>query len=309
MKSALQSAARDTDIFHSHGIWMLPNIYPARAIRGRRCPLVLSPRGMLDPWAFQHHRFRKKIMWFAGQRKTLESATCFHVTVDQEGDYVRALGCRAPIAVIPNGVDIPELEQIRYVEAPRRRLLFLARIHPKKGVDILLNAWRNVQERFPDWELQIVGPDNEGYLPKMQALAVALGVERVSFTGKILEIDKPSYYRAAHVYILPTYTENWGVSVAEALAHGLPAIVGKGAPWAGLETHQCGWWIENSIDAVTGTLEVALALSPEQLHERGARGRAWVQRDFCWNKVGQMMNQCYEWVLHGGGTRPPWIHV
>ena len=309
LKSSLREAAQRAAFLHSHGLWAMPNIYPARCLRGTTCRLVVSPRGTLDRWALRHHAWRKNILWRLGQRANLLAASCLHATADQEYGFFRELGLTAPVALIPNGVDIPPPRPEASSDDPGiKRLLFLARIHPKKGVDILLRAWRNVQERFSDWELLIVGPDDGGHLPKMQQLSASLGAKRVTFTGWIPETQKAASLYGAHIFILPTHGENWGVSVAEALAHGLPAIVSTGAPWSGLETHRCGWWIDNSVEAVTECLSSALALSPGELRSRGARGRAWMSEEFPWPKVGRMMHETYRWMLEGG-TPPAWVRL
>lgn len=309
MKSSLRAAAQSADFLHSHGLWQMPNIYPAQCLRGTRCRLVISPRGTLDRWALRHHAWRKKVMWHLGQQANLVAASCLHATAELEHAFIRELGLKAPVAVIPNGVDIPPPRPLPTSGDPRhKRLLFLARIHPKKGVDILLRSWRNVQERFTDWELHIVGPDDGGHLQNLQQLAASLGTQRVTFVGFLPEEEKTACLHAAHLYILPTHTENWAVSVAEALAHGLPAIVSTGAPWSGLESHRCGWWIDNSVEAVTECLFSALARPPDELRSLGARGREWMSEEFPWSKVGRMTHETYRWLLEGG-TPPPWVRL
>jgi glycosyltransferase involved in cell wall biosynthesis len=271
-------------------------------------PVILSPRGMMDRWAWRHHRWRKRVMWWAGQARAVRTAACLHATAPCEAQCVRDLGIRAPIAVVPNGVTIPDLPPAPQRPSDVRTLLFLARIHEKKGVDILVHAWRNVQDRFSDWRLLIVGPDNGGYLLRMQDLAARIGARRVYFKGKIPQAEKSACFTSSELYVLPTHAENWGVSIAEALAHGLPAIVGRGAPWSGLETRRCGWWIDSSVDALTGTLETALALSPGELRARGALGREWVEEAFTWRSVADTMRQVYLWTLDRG-PKPPCVET
>ncbi len=302
MKAGLRAAAVESDVLHGHGMWALPNLYPSRAVQGTSCRLVVSPRGMLDPWAMRHHRLRKKPLWLGGQRANLEHAACIHATAEQEYRFVRDLGFRAPVLLLPNGVHVPRDEDCVPQPQGRRRLLFLARIHEKKGVDVLLRAWKNVEERFPDWELRIVGPDDGGYLAPMRELAAALGTRRAVLTGYVPEERKPAEFRGAELYVLPTHTENWGMSIAEALSYGLPAIVGRGAPWSELVKRDCGWWIPNTTDDVTACLETALDLSPEELREKGRRGRAWVA-EFRWERIAARTAEAYRWLILGGS--PP----
>ena len=306
MKRALLEEAAAIDIFHNHSLWMMPNVYPARAARGGPARLVTSPRGTLARWALGRSSWRKRMMWVAFQRRAVLDSDCFHATAKAELESIRSLGLAAPVAVIPNGIDLPEAPPRRPAANARRRLLFLGRIHPKKGIDVLLRAWRAVQDRFGDWELHVVGPDRGGHLGKMKALAASIGAEHVVFPGEVRGERKQQVYREADLFVLPTHSENFGVAVAEALAAGLPAIVSKGAPWSGLEENECGWWIDKGEGPLAECLREALDLSREALGEKGARGRAWMEREFSWARVGRMMTDTYRWLL-GGGSAPAWV--
>jgi glycosyltransferase involved in cell wall biosynthesis len=299
-----QVSSGAVDVLHNHGLWMMPNVYPATARRRGNARLVLSPRGTVSEWAMNHHRWRKRIMWHVGQRAALSLADGFHATAEMEYQDIRRLGFRQPVAVIPNGIDIPE-----YLPKPirgPRRLLYLGRIHKKKGVDVLLRAWRAVQDRYSDWGLVIAGPDDGGFLAQYQALSLQLGLQRVSFPGPVYGADKLALYRSAHLYVLPTHSDNYAMTVAEALAAGTPAIVTKGAPWQGLEREGAGWWIETGVDALVASLEHALALPPEQLAAMGAAGRLWMEREFSWQDIGRQMAAFYAWIC-GAGPEPLFV--
>jgi glycosyltransferase involved in cell wall biosynthesis len=291
---------------HNHSLWMMPNLYPAWAARGASCRLVTSPRGTLSPWALRRSAWQKRLMWLLGQGRAVRDSHCFHATAPSEYRDIRAAGLRGPVAVIPNGIDLgPETVPDPAGTRPRR-LLFLGRLHPVKGIDLLLRAWRQVQGEFPDWELRVVGGGDPGYRAELLRLAEGLGVARVDFPGSAFGPDKTREYQQAELFVLPTHTENFGVAVAEALAHGLPAVVTKAAPWGGLESKGCGWWIDGGEEALLQALRSALALSREQLREKGRRGRQWMAADFSWDRVGQMMLGTYEWLL-GGGPPPAWV--
>jgi glycosyltransferase involved in cell wall biosynthesis len=308
MRAGLARAvAGGAHVLHSHGLWTLPTVYPARAGRGSACRLVASPRGTLDTGAFRHHAGRKLAAWLLWQRAALRAAHCIHATAPMEYEAVRKNGLRNPVAVIPNGQHIPPALPDDEPHPRPRRLLFLARIHPKKGVDRLLRAWRAVQDRFPDWELHLVGPDDGGHVPALRALAEELGVRRATFHGEVPAAEKEAHYRGAELYVLPTHGENWGVTVAEALAYGVPAVVSRTAPWQGLETYGCGWWIEDSVESLELALAAALSLPAGELRARGARGRAWMEREFAWPRVGAMMRETYLWLARGT-ARPEWVH-
>jgi glycosyltransferase involved in cell wall biosynthesis len=307
MKVSLRSRASKADILHNHSLWMMPNIYPSAAVAGTKCRLVVSPRGTLSEWALQRRKWAKKLMWVCGQGNVLKKAACLHATSEAEGQDIRRLGLQPPVAVIPNGVDMPALPpRALACFGQTRPLLFFGRIHPKKGLDLLLPAWRQVQDSFPEWELQIVGDDNDGYLSQVQALARSLDAKRVTFSGPVFGAEKTVMFSRAELFVLPTYSENFGMTVAESLAHAVPAIVTKGAPWQGLEQHECGWWPDISVDSFAESLRAALRLSPDELHAKGRRGRDWMEQEFSWRKIGGMMQETYQWVL-GGGCPPPWV--
>lgn len=309
MAAALVDAANEADIFHSHSLWMMPNIYPSRALRNNQsCKLVLSPRGTLSPWAWNRSRWKKWIVWTLGQRVTMERVDCFHATAEAEYENIRRLGYRQPVAIIPNGVYVPKPIPMSVEIGAKRRLLFLARIHPIKGVDILLNAWKTVQETFPEWELVVAGPDPVGYVREMKQLSEKLLLKRVSFPGPVFGDDKSDLFRSADLYVLPTRSENFGISVAEALVHGTPAIVSKGAPWSGLEENRCGWWIDIGEESLVDCFRQMMVVPKAQLVKMGERGRTWMEREFSWTRIGEMMRDTYRWVKHRGSA-PEWIRT
>ena len=299
-----QASSHSVELIHNHSLWMMPNVYPGIAAKRFDIPLVVSPHGTLSQWAMQSGSALKRIFWPLVQRPSLAAVSCFHATAKSEYEDIRRMGFRQPVAIIPNGVDMPDL--VPKPENDFRTLLFLSRIHPVKGLDKLLPAWRAVQDRFGDWRLRIVGPDNRGYLAQMQRLAAELGLERIEFVGPLYGDDKMLAYGQADLFVLPTYSENFGMSVAEALAAGTPAIVTKGAPWEGLEQHGCGWWIDIGVDALVACLEDAMSRSHDELAEMGLQGRSWMEAEYSWKQIGRKTTETYQWILHGG-PKPGWV--
>jgi glycosyltransferase involved in cell wall biosynthesis len=203
------------------------------------------------------------------------------------------------VAVIPNGVDIP-------APAPfadpghDRTLLYLGRLHPKKGLDQLLRAWARVEPLRPDWRLLVLGPSEEGYGERLRRLAESLGLRRARFGGPVYGDDKLAAYTHADLFVLPSLNENFGLTVAEALASGVPVISSKGAPWSGLEKERCGWWVDRADEALAAALESATALPRQALVEMGQRGRGWMLRDFSWRVVAGQMAAVYDWLAQRG---------
>ena len=305
MARGLRKAAGKADILHNNSLWMAPNIYPASAVKKTKCKLVVSPRGTLSSWALNRSRFRKGVVWRLGQRKVLERAELFHATAESEAEDIRRLGFRQPIAVIPNGIDVPVMPQENRQNSTKR-LLFLSRIHSKKGVDILLRAWARLEKEFPGWQLDIVGPLDGKYPKAMEALGKEMSLQRVSFVGELNDEEKSRAYTAADLFVLPSHSENFGVVVAEALAHRTPVVVTKGAPWEGLAAHQSGWWIDIGVEPLVACLKEALACSTDYLTAMGAAGRCWMEDEYSWDRVAGMMMAAYEWTLWGG-KKPDFI--
>lgn len=288
------------EIVHNHSLWMMPNVYPGAAVSDSRCRLVVAPRGTLSMHAMGINALQKNIFWRLLQAHALRAAACFHATAESEYEDIRRLGFRQPVCILPNGIDVPPM-----VQAPntgRRQLLFLGRIHPIKGIDNLLRAWQSVEHQFPEWDLVVAGPDNGGYLAQMQALTEKLQLKRIMFRGALYGDQKLQAYRDASLYVLPTHSENFGMTVAEALAAGTPAIVTKGAPWGELEKQGAGWWIDIGVEPLVACLEHALASPPTRHAEMGRAGREWMLRDYSWEGIGVQLAEVYRWLLDGGET-------
>lgn len=307
MRRSLADQASEADIMHNHSLWMMPNVYSGQAVRGNKCRLVVSPHGTLAPWALRRSRWSKRLAWALGQGQVVRKAHCLHATSQMELKSIRDRGLKNPVAVIPNGIHLPPLQKHDDADG-QKTLLFLGRIHPVKGVDNLLKAWRTIQDHHPSWRLRIAGPDNGGYMEAMATLANDLATQRVEFVGPVYGEAKWKAYQSADLYVLPTRTENFGVTIAEALASGVPAIVTKGAPWNGLEQKSCGWWIDHGVDALTDCLSDAMTLPKTRLLEMGQRGRHWMREDFSWQRVSSEMLSTYQWLL-GGGAPPAFVDI
>lgn len=299
-------------VVHNHGMWQMNAVYPAWAARKGNAILVVSPRGAFSEWAMQHGSKAKRVFWPVLQLPSLQATTCFHATAESEYEDIRRLGFRQPVAVIPNGVDIPEISP--KARSATRTLLFLGRIHRTKGVDILLRAWGMVQDRFPEWRLVVVGADDgyygkSGYLKEMRALCRELHLRRVEFLGELRGREKLEAYWRAELFVLPTYSENFGMTVAESLAAGTPAIVTKGAPWAGLVSRGAGWWIDIGVDPLVACLEKALGESSDTLAAMGMRGRAWMRAEYSWAHLGRRMAETYRWLAARKAPAPEWVRT
>ncbi len=284
-------------VVHDHGLWLASNRASAAAATRGGLPRVVSTRGMLEPWARRHHRWRKSAAWHGFQRRHLQRASVLHATADAEADALREIGLSSPIAVIPNGVALPDATAPH--SGGRRRTLFLSRVHPKKGLPLLLDAWAEVKPE--GWELVIAGPDEGGHRAELETQVTRLGLDGVEFSGAVPDDEKWALYRSADLFVLPTYSENFGVVVAEALASGLPVLTTTGAPWAEVESHGCGWWVEPTPRPVRDALSDAVSRTDAERRAMGLRGRSLVASRYDWDAIAAQMLEVYEWAL---GRRP-----
>lgn len=288
-------------VYDVQGLWQYPSLTSLRYHRRYGTPYVVTPRGMLDPWARKRSQWKKRLVrtWFEDAH--LSQAACLRATATMEAEHFRGFGLNNPIAVVPNGVTVPRTLPGRLIQE-RRRMLFLSRVHPKKGLELLLKAWAAIESARPDWELVIVGPDELGHTVEMQKLAQDLGLGRVEWRTAVYGEAKAALYRSADCFVLPTHAENFGLVVAEALAHEVPVITTRNAPWSDLEEYRCGWWIDLDEIVLRETLEKATCLPRERLWDMGERGRAWMERDFQWDAIAEKMLEVYRWIISGGSV-------
>jgi glycosyltransferase involved in cell wall biosynthesis len=290
------------DVVHDNGIWLLHNHRLAAAAADRGIPRVVSTRGMLEPWAMNHKRLKKRLAWSLYQRRDLTRARCHHATAETEASNVRGLGLSVPVHVIPNGVDLPEVDQKteslsgRTVKGKKKTALFLARIHPKKGLPMLVEAWARVRPN--GWNLQIAGPDESGHQAQVQRVVCAAGLDDViSFLGPLDEEAKRSAFLEANLFVLPTHSESFGMVIAEALAHGLPVLTTTGAPWPMLPERDCGWWVDPTVAGIAAGLHQATSVDPQALHVMGIKGREFVASEFGWLHIANQFVSIYEGLI------------
>lgn len=296
-----RSFGRHSVVIHDHGLWLPTNHAAARAARGLRRPFMISPRGMLSGWALQYRGLKKRIAWYLYQRRDLKWARLLHATSRPEAEEFRRLGFRQPIAVVPNGVETPPkvAPKAGQSKTGSRTVLFLGRIHPVKGLLDLVHAWAAL--RPVGWRVIIAGSEDPAHRQQLDAAIRDLRLNSAfSFTGRVEGETKWELYRQADLFVLPSYSENFGIVVAEALSCGVPVITTRGTPWGNLLAHRCGWWTEIGSEPLAAALQEACSLSDGVRCEMGTRGRELVERNHSWRAVAQQMASVYQWMLEEG---------
>lgn len=303
---AVREEAERAQIVHDHGLWLASNVATGwAAIRsGRR--LAVSVRGMLETEALSRKPLKKRVAWYLYQKALLAHAALLHATSDREVESIRRAGLRAPVALIPNGVRVPDTLPPR-TTGTRRRALFLSRLHPIKGLPLLVDAWATV--RPPGWELVLAGPDEGGHRADIERQVAEQGLaDVVHFVGAVGDDEKWSLYRSADLVVLPTRGENFGLVIAEALGAGVPVLTTTGAPWPIVRERAFGWWVAPTVAALAAALADATSRPAADLVGRGARGRAYVLDTLGWPSIGARMADAYRWTLTGGSP-PPDLHL
>ncbi len=274
------------DVVHHHALWLRTLHYAHQAARANRAPLVLSPRGMMSPWAWNHHRFRKALAARLLHPGALEAVNGWHATSEQEARDIAALGFHHPVCVAPNGVDAPSAEATAAarehwkarIPTPEngRVALFYSRLHRKKRLMELLELWAQLSP--PDWRLLIVGIPEEYSVAEVSARISALGLQSRATVHD--GTAAPAPYVCASLFLLPSHDENFGLSIAEAMAAGLPVVVTDTTPWSKVNAQGFGWCVP--WPTYPTALSAALACHAAELRNRGEQSRIWVLENFSW---------------------------
>jgi glycosyltransferase involved in cell wall biosynthesis len=306
--------AADLDILHVHGLWMYPSIAGRKWSSAKGRPHIVSPHGMLDPWALANSRWKKRLAWTLFEHGNLARAACLHALTEAEALAMRRIGLTNPIAVIPNGIDMPSArpdwpppDWLRCDD--RKLLLFLGRLHPKKGLLQLAESWARLAKRSDltkRWVLAIGGWDDGGHLRSLEAAIRAHGLESdILLPGPLYGEAKEVALRHARAFVLPSLSEGLPIAVLEAWSYGLPVFMTQacGVP----EGFDRGAAFEISVDpgamadTFASTLGDAAALSAA-----GARGRELARQRFEWAHIAAEMTDVYRW-LAGSAPRPTTI--
>ena len=317
----------EPDIIHLHGLWSLALHRCAVICRRWGIKYIIAPRGMLEPWSLQQKWLKKRIARLLYQDLDLKCAAALHATAESEAEQFRKLGFKNPVIVSPNGVNVPKnfsrvaaateaIATEERVDCLERRVLFVSRMHPKKGVMELVEAFKRVVsggvEEWRSWKVELVytvsGDLEKAYEAKVKARVKELGLEeQFIFTGALNDDEEWKAYGRADLFVLPTYSENFGIVVAEALWAGVPVITTKGTPWGELETAKCGKWIDlpskgsnpSAWPALVAALREMMSLSDDERRQMGERGRKFVEEKYTWAAVVKEMVKGYELVVSG----------
>ncbi len=317
LKPVLRKGIQSADVVHNHSVWMLPNSYASRIAMTENKPVVITAHGALEPWALRNSRWKKRIVgrWF--QMQDLRTANCIHVNSRNEMRGIRELGLTQPIAVIPNGIHLPDFQNLpsktEFTEAfPKAKgkkiVLFLGRIHRKKGTDHLIQAWGRLAGDFPDAHLVVAGPDN-GLLGECMAIASRLNISnQVTFTGNLQGRQKLQALSAASLFVLPSHSEGFSMAVLEALACRLPVMLTPGCNFPEAAAAGAAIEVAPTIEGTYEGLRHLLKLTHDAREQMAAAGNKLIRNQYTWDIVARETLAVYDWLVNGGST-PESVHL
>lgn len=307
MRSYLRER-QEYDIYQTHGLWMDINHATCAFARQQNKPYIITPRGMLYPEALARSSWKKKLLLALGHKKDIALANCIHATCKQEMEHYRALGFTNPVAVIPNPVAIPDFTDSIHRPNDCFRIGFLGRIHPRKHVHDLIEAWTRMGTAVKNGELLIIGQGDARYMQQLHNQVVQAGLSNVRFAGFLSGKEKFEALASLTALFVPSDFENFGMIIPEALIVKTPVMASLGTPWEELNSHHCGWWRNNSVESLCECLEMAHAMSSDELNQMGVRGRELICSSYSCEKVAQMMSALYGWLL-SKNEKPGFIYV
>lgn len=294
----------ESDVLHGHGLYVGTNLIFGREAHRQRKPLVYHVHGMFEPYILGRSRWKKRLVHWLFEDRNIRDVRFWRALTGKEADQIRASGARQPIAVIPNGLDPAEFSKTVDPAAPidtalikdlrknSLRLLFLGRIHPKKGLDMLLPAWAKMSAINKDWQLVVAGPDEAGYLTEIRAQARSLGIQdRIVFTGLVTGEAKTRLLRSADLFVLPSYSEGFPMGVLEAWACGLPVVATRECNVADISSAKAGWECNADTDSIVEALTMALSASEAERRERGSNGRRLIEARYRWSSIVDDLTQ------------------
>jgi len=286
------------DVVHDNGVWLPFNHAVASACRRAHVPRVVTPHGALQHWIVNHNRIRKMLAWRLYQKHDLDTCQSILATAPIEAEDIRDLGYKGRMDLIPNGVDAPGAYAPKGFGTARKEVLFLSRIHEKKGVSELLDAWIKIRPK--GWHLTMAGPDESGLVPGFKEQLERAGLaDTVTFPGPLSGDARVEAFRNAAFFVLPTHSENFGLVVIEAMLMGTAVLTTTGTPWGEFESLGIGWICKPEGAAIEDKLRCVLDLEGNVFLETGRMAHAWAADRFTWNTVAEQTVDCYRDILAG----------
>ena len=271
-------------------------------------PYIVTPRGMLEPWSLSQKKWKKKLAWWLYQRNDVQKSVCVFTTAKMEAEHVTNLGITTCKAVIPNGIETDSYPCKTSVDVVKKQVLFLSRVHVKKGIEVLFEVWKQIHPDYEDWQLLVIGNGEAEYIHSLENRVECLGLkESIKILPPVFGNDKIQIYQESALFCLPSYSENFGMAIAEAMSCGTPVITTTNCPWNILNDTKTGWCIDLNVDNLERALREALSMNPTELYDMGQKASKLIYENFDYRNVTRKTLKLYEWLLNGG-EKPEFVY-
>lgn len=286
------------DLIHSQNLWAPLYHRVAKIARNLSIPYIMTPRGCLEPWCLAQKSLKKNLALLLYQKKDLQKASCILATSKMEAANIRKLCITAPVAIIPNGIDISEYECRKDYLVVKKQICFISRIHHKKGIEILIDAWTKIHDKYQDWNIVIAGNGEDCYINSLrQRIAEKNLKDSIIIIPPVFGKDKHDLYCQSAIFVLPTFSENFGMVVAEAMSCGVPVITTTGTPWQELNDLDLGWCVDLSEENIANALSLAMDRGVDYLYHMGQKCSQYISDNYNYKAVAIKNFKVYEWIL------------
>lgn len=305
----------DYDLVQTNAIFSIPNLPAYIACRFHKVPYAVIPRGMLEPWALSYKALKKRLYYNLLEKPALQKASILQMLASTEAEQIKPLNLKTPITIAPNGIHRQDFEKLPnpelfYQQFPTTRhktlILFLGRIDPKKGLDLLAEAFGKIHPQFPHTHLIIAGPDNIGFLPTAKDYFAHAGcLDAVTFTGMLTGSLKYAALAAASIYVASSYSEGFSMSVLEGMASGLPCVITTGCNFPEAAAANVAHVVDLNANAIapdTCATQIASSLNhclthPQEAKAMGNRAREFILENYTWDKIAANLIKVYQGII------------
>ena len=296
------------ELIQIQSVWEMPYHKVILEARKQNIPYIVTPRGMLEPWSLSQKKWKKKLAWWLYQRNDVQKSACVFTTAKMEAEHVSNLGITTCKAVIPNGIETDAYPCKTSVEGVKKQVLFLSRVHVKKGIELLFEAWKRLHSDYVDWQLLVIGNGEAEYIHSLENRVESLGLkDSIKILPPVFGEAKIKVYQESALFCLPSFSENFGMVIAEAMSCGTPVITTTNCPWEILNETDTGWCVDLSVDNLEHALREAMGMDANALYDMGQRASKFIFDNFDYRSVTRKTLRLYEWLLNSG-EKPEFVY-
>lgn len=296
------------ELIQIQSVWEMPYHKVILEACKQNIPYIVTPRGMLEPWSLSQKKWKKKLAWWLYQRNDVQKSACVFTTAKMEAEHVSNLGITTCKAVIPNGIETDAYPCKTSVEGVKKQVLFLSRVHVKKGIELLFEAWKRLHSDYVDWQLLVIGNGETEYIHSLENRVESLGLkDSIKILPPVFGEAKIKVYQESALFCLPSFSENFGMVIAEAMSCGTPVITTTNCPWEILNETDTGWCVDLSVDNLEHALREAMGMDANALYDMGQRASKLIYDNFDYRSVTRKTLSLYEWLLNSG-EKPEFVY-